>query len=272
MPRLSPHPGIGATTIGDIRVAYNVAGDGLRAILIHGLAQDHTMWASQQGDLCEFTTLAYDLRGHGDTTLGRAEGTLAQLGRDLIELLEQLGPSACVGFSLGGAVALWAASERPDLVERVVVIATSSVVGSNAVVDLTRRISLVEAEGADAIRDMLSRDTAAQLSDGFADVGGVIAERLHAARNPGGYLNGLRAMRGMQDRSLHRRLVYVRSRVVVVGAECDEICPPRAAELLLEGLPDARFAQIPGARHLASYTATATITRLIRSGLETSPR
>lgn len=238
------------------------------AVLVHGIAQDHAMWADQQRELGELTTLAHDMRGHGGTTLGRADGTLAQLGGDLIDLLEEVGPSACVGFSLGGAVALWAASERPDLVERVVAIATSSVVGAKAAADLGRRISAAQVGGRQAIGEMLSRDTRAQLPAGFAQADRVVAERLRAVSDPRGYINGLRAARSMSDGSLHRRLPRIRCSVLVVAAECDDVCPRRAAEILLEGLPDARLEEIPGARHLMSYTDAPALTRLIRRGLD----
>lgn len=226
------------------------------------------MWIDQRRELGDLRTIAHEIRGHGSAPLGVAEGTLAQLGRDLIERLEEVGPSACVGFSLGGAVALWAASERPDLVERVVAIATSSIVGRTAVADLTRRISTVRAQGAEAVRDMLTRDTAAQLPAGFADFDRVVAERLRAVSDPRGYLNGLRAVRSMGDGSLHRRLARVRSPVLVVAAELDDVCPRRAAEILLDGLPHARLEEIAGAHHLVSYTDGAAVTGVIRRGLE----
>jgi 3-oxoadipate enol-lactonase len=259
--------GAGAVEIGDIRVGYYVAGSGPRAVLIHGIAQDHTMWANQQHELQALTTIAYDLRGHGKTTLGRNDGSLAQLGGDLVALLEKAGPSACVGFSLGGAVALWAASERPDLVNGVVAISTSSVVGSRAVADLTQRMWLVRAGGSEAVRNILRRETRAQLAPGYAGAEWVLAERLRAARDPRGYLNGLRTVAGMRDGSLHRRLPRVACPTLVAAAEHDDVCPPRAAEMLLEGLPEAAFELVPAARHLFGYSEPATLTRLIRSGL-----
>jgi 3-oxoadipate enol-lactonase len=259
--------GAATAELGALRVRYYVAGDGPPTVLVHGIAQDHTMWTAQQHELRDLTTVAYDLRGHGGTTLGRADGSLAQLGDDLVALLERLGPSHCVGFSLGGAVALWAATERPDLVERVVAIATSSVVGPRAVADLTRRMWLVRAGGADAVREILRRDTRAQLDPGFDAAAPIVAERLRAARDPRGYLNALRAIAGMSDGSLHDRLPRLHRHVLAVAAEHDDVCPPRAAELLLAALPDARLELIPGAHHLVGYSDPATVTNLIRAEL-----
>ena len=126
----------------DIDVAFDLRGEGPRVVLVHGLAQDHSSWAPLQAALTDHTTLAYDIRGHGSTTLGAGEGTIDQLGGDLISLLESSGPATVVGFSLGGVVALWAASERPDLVEGVVALATSSIVGRAVADGLDEQIAL----------------------------------------------------------------------------------------------------------------------------------
>ena len=125
----SSETGVQSMVIHDIDVAYRTAGRGDPVVLIHGLAEDHRTWSVVQEELNDVQTLAYDVRGHGGTTLGNPRGTLAQLGEDLIGLLERVGPATCVGFSLGGTIIEWVASERPQLVENAVLIGTSSIVG-----------------------------------------------------------------------------------------------------------------------------------------------
>src|SRR5690606_23513001 len=64
-------------TLYDIEVHYTRAGDGPPVVLVHGLAQDGRSWEPVQRGLTKVTTYAYDLRGHGRTTVGDAQGTLA---------------------------------------------------------------------------------------------------------------------------------------------------------------------------------------------------
>src|SRR5262245_50525805 len=117
----------------DIDVEYTRAEEGPPVVLVHGLAEDLSSWRSVQHALTGRTIYAYDLRGHGATTLGNADGTLSQLCDDLLAFIGEIsGPAAVVGYSLGGTIVLSAAAERPDLVRRAVVIGTSSVVGRRA--------------------------------------------------------------------------------------------------------------------------------------------
>src|SRR2546430_11270194 len=73
----------------DIEVAWHEAGRGDPLIIIHGLEDDHRAWRRALPDLMlHHRVLMYELRGHGETSLGAANGTLRQLGDDLVALLD----------------------------------------------------------------------------------------------------------------------------------------------------------------------------------------
>jgi pimeloyl-ACP methyl ester carboxylesterase len=251
----------------DIEVAYRAAGLGARVILIHGLAQDSNMWAAQQRDLTHFSTFAYDLRGHGGTTLGEGAGTLPQLGGDLIAFLERFGSATCVGFSLGGTVALWAAAERPDLVKGVVGMATSSVVGRAAAAGLEERVAVCERGDPVAVRDILLNDTRVQLRRASERAEELVAARIAAIGDWQGYVNGASAMRWMHDHPLNEALLRIEVPVLVVSGEYDVVCPRRAAEIMLEHLPAAEYEEIPGAGHLLTDEAPEAVTAILRAWL-----
>jgi 3-oxoadipate enol-lactonase len=253
--------------LGEIEVAYRSAGSGPRVVLLHGLAQDHRMWALQQRDLGDFATIAYDLRGHGRTTLGEPDGTLPQLGRDLIAVLERFGPAHCVGFSLGGTAALWVAAERPDLVESVVAAATSSIVGRRAAEGIRERVALFERGGADERRAVLLEDTRAQLARGTTRAEDIVDGRMEAIGDGGGYVNGARAMAWMHEHPLNDALARIEPPVLVVGGELDVVCPPRAAEIMLEHLNGARYEELPGTGHLITDEDPDSLTRVLRDWL-----
>ncbi|HXB04991.1 MAG TPA: alpha/beta fold hydrolase, partial [Candidatus Angelobacter sp.] len=76
----------------DIDVAWFEAGRGETLILIHGLGDDHRAWRRTLPDLMlHHRVVLYDLRGHGGTTAGRGDGTLRQLGGDIVALMDSIG-------------------------------------------------------------------------------------------------------------------------------------------------------------------------------------
>ena len=94
--------------------------DSSTVLLVHAGIADSRMWAPQIEALetAGYRVLAPDLRGFGQRVL---EPVPFSYVRDLEVLLD--GPAAVVGASLGGRVALELALYRPELVERLVVIA-----------------------------------------------------------------------------------------------------------------------------------------------------
>ena len=65
-----------------------------------------------------------DLRGHGESSADWPAYGMADTAADLVALLEHLdaGPATVVATSFAPAAALWAAADRPDLIERLVLI------------------------------------------------------------------------------------------------------------------------------------------------------
>lgn len=257
------------TRIGDIDVAYTESGSGDPVVLVHGLAEDRHTWRLQQEALGDVRTYAYDLRGHGETTLGEADATLAQLGGDLIGFLERVsGPAVVVGFSLGGTVALWAAAERPDLVRRAVVLGTSSVVGRAAAGFYEQRIGLAADTASAAYREALREDTAAAIVVAHDRLDEVVAARLRAVGDGRGYVNASRAMAGLHAEPLTPRLAEVTVPVDVVGADQDAFCPLKASQIILGALADGTYHEVAAAGHLMNIDNPNGVTEVLRATLD----
>jgi 3-oxoadipate enol-lactonase len=255
-------------SLADIEVAYTEAGSGPPVVLVHGLAEDRRTWAVQQRELDDVHTFAYDLRGHGGSTLGDADATLTQLGRDLIGFLEAVtGPATVVGFSLGGTVALWAAAERPDLVAHAVVLGTSSVVGRAATGFYADRIAKAVDTAAAEFRSALRDDTAAAIAVAHDRLDEVVAARLEAVGDGGGYTNAARAMASLSDAPLTPRLADVHAHVDVIGATGDTFCPAKAAAIITDALPDVTYHEVPNAGHLMNIDNPDAVTSVLRTAL-----
>ncbi|MGI9235045.1 MAG: alpha/beta fold hydrolase [Woeseiaceae bacterium] len=252
----------------DIDVAYTEIGAGDTVVMVHGLAEDQHSFAALQEALPDFHTFAYAFRGHGGTGIGEADGSLEQLGEDLIAFLENVsGPAQCIGYSLGGTIVLWAAVKRPDLIRHAVVVGTSTVVGRAAAGFFGERIALIEEDEsgfAEALRD----DTAAQILSSDVDVDVVARRRLEAVGNGRGYINAANAMIGVNKNPLTPELANIGCPVDVVGADGDVFCPRKAADIIMAELENGRYHEIAGAGHLISVDQPQAYADVIRGILK----
>lgn len=238
--------------LGDIDANFSRRGEGPPVVLLHGLAEDGKSWDPVAGGLDGFAVYAVDLRGHGSTTPGAGNGTVDQLADDLTAFIREVsGPAAVVGYSLGGTVALWAATRPRSGIERLVVAATSSIVGRAAADFFAGRIAQISGGDWTGFASGLREDTAHQVVSG-ADVDAIAAARLTAVADGAGYVNAARAMIGMRSNPLHPRLESVAIPVDVIGADQDAFCPRKASDLIVEALPSARYHEIGDAGHLIS--------------------
>ncbi|MCC6224956.1 MAG: alpha/beta fold hydrolase [Microthrixaceae bacterium] len=255
--------------VGDIDVAWTESGEGPALVFIHGLAESRHTWSAQQAALGNFTTYAYDLRGHGETTLGDGDGTAEQLSVDLARFLDEVsGPAICVGFSLGGTVVLGAAATHPALITSAIVLGTSSVVGRAAAQFYDGRIALLADGMSDEFRSALRDDTAAALTNPAVDVDELTARRLEAIGDGAGYINAAKAMARVNTAPLTDLLPAIPIHVDVVGGSQDAFCPRKAADLLMAGLVDATYWELEGLGHLMNVDDPAAVTEVIEAILK----
>jgi 3-oxoadipate enol-lactonase len=108
------------------RLAYQVAGDGLAVVLIHGFGLDMRMWDAQLSPLAaRFRVLRYDCRGFGASGPLDPAVPYAHV-EDLVALLDHLGieAAALVGLSFGGQLAAEAALAAPARVTRMALLSS----------------------------------------------------------------------------------------------------------------------------------------------------
>jgi len=98
-------------------------------VLSNSLGTSIAMWDPQVAELSEhFRLVRYDHRGHGRSPVLPGPYELADLGRDVLELLAHLEieqASVC-GVSLGGMVGMWLGANAPHRINRLVLCCTSA--------------------------------------------------------------------------------------------------------------------------------------------------
>jgi len=142
-----------------VRLAYDDAGSGDCAVLIHGHPFDRTLWEPQLAALRDgFRVLAPDLRGFGESPVTAGSVTMRQYAADLEGLLDDLGigRAAIIGLSMGGLVTMELAAARPERYWAIGLVATTAEpVTPHERVTRRQRADAVERDGMGVLVDYM---------------------------------------------------------------------------------------------------------------------
>lgn len=237
-------------------------------VLSNSLGTTMDLWAPQVPALAQrFRILRYEHRGHGGTPAPAGPYHLADLGGDVLDLLDHLGePTASVaGVSLGGMVALWLAVHHPDRVDRLVLACTAAHLPSPE--SWAERAANVRAEGVASLREgLLERWFPAGFVAARPDMAALVTAMLEAADREG-YAGCCEAIGAMDQRGDLGRVAA--PTLVIAGAD-DPVTPPGVALELAGEIPGAGLLVLPGASHLANLAAperfSAAVTEHVAGG------
>lgn len=209
--------------------------------------------------------LRFDQRGHGSSDVPPAPYRIEDLGRDALAVLDayEVERADVCGLSLGGLVALWLASHHPDRVHRVILACTAARVGTEAA--WRDRADAVRDGGTEAIADMvMERFFSAAFRAREPETVTWAREALVATADEG-YIGSCLAL---ATADLRDQLPAVRAATLVLAGSADEATPPDVMRGLHAELPDARWAELDGAGHLANLEAPDAFTRAVLDHLE----
>ena len=226
-------------------------GRGDPVVLVHGLADDHRAWRRVVAPLMLARRLVlYDLRGHGGSPLGDPDGSLAQLGADLVEVLDDAGieRATIAGFSLGGTIAMRAAIDAPGRVSALALIGTSSRVNRAARGWYEERAALVHDDGPE-LRTTLDGDTEDVYRNRPEEIEAGLRIRRESTADPRGFANACLAMASLNEHPLDDELGAIGAPTVIVAGDADQHCPPRASEIIAGKIPGSTMRVLEDTGH-----------------------
>src|ERR1700733_952422 len=245
-----------------VEVAYSWVGDRDKPVLVlsSALGPSRAMWESQHALGHDYSLLLYDHRGLGESPAPPGPYSVADLGADVIALLDRLGLDsvAFCGLSLGGLGGLWGAAHHPSRISTLVAIAALSRL--QPADRFTERAASVRADGIEPIAPgVVARwftphfaqehpSTLKKFSDALA---GMSAE---------GYASCCEAIATCDLRTDIRKVVA--RTLIVAGAE-DPIVPASSAVMFSASFHDASVAVVPDAAHLANVEQPESVNRLV---------
>jgi pyruvate dehydrogenase E2 component (dihydrolipoamide acetyltransferase) len=122
-------PEVETADVGGRKIRYaGVGGDGEVVLLVHGYGGDRNSWLFLQEPLAaRHRVYALDLPGHGTSSKDVGDGSVSVLADAVIGVLDSIGAERAhlVGHSLGGAVAVAAATRDPRRIASLTLIAPS---------------------------------------------------------------------------------------------------------------------------------------------------
>ena len=245
-------------------------------LLLHAGIADSGMWRPQHEVLeaAGFSVIAPDLRGFGERPL--RPGPFSHR-RDAENCLD--GPASVIGCSLGGRVGLELAVQRPDLVERLIVIAPG--LSGWEWSEETRAGWAAEEAGFDAGDvETAAEATVRMWVDGPNRAPNEVAAGVRAAvaamvlrsyeMQQGAWEAG--AQEEILDPPISGRLGEVRCPTLVLVGEEDVPDMQAIARHVADSIDDATLVTIPGAAHLPSLERPDEVNELLLSFLRNEER
>jgi 3-oxoadipate enol-lactonase len=248
---------------------YLERGRGEPLLLIHGLGSSGADWAWQVRTLeRRFRVIVPDLPGSGHSAPPNGSCSIEGFARSLWALCDHLGADIVnvVGFSLGGAVSLEMALQRPERVRRL------GLINSLATYKLDHWRKWLEAGLSILLIPLLGMRRAARLAARRLfpmPWQSVLRERATAVVSAVPPNNYLLAARALMAWSAVDRLHLLRSKTLVIAAEND--LTPLAEKRALAASLGADLMVVRGSRHGTPFDAVGATNAALTAFIDDRP-
>lgn len=238
--------------INGIDVRYAVTGSGPWLALSHSLACRLEMWDEEVRRLSRrFTVLAYDSRGHGESSAPAIPYTLDMIADDIKGLLDHVGAKQAhwIGLSMGGVFGLHTALRHPGIFASMVLADTSSKLSPEGIQAFKDRVAAVRAGGMEAmVQPTLKR----WFKDSFREKQPALMARVAGwirATPVDGYIGTSAAIPTVD---VTGRLGEITVPCMALAGADDVAMPPAFSRVLAAHIPNCRLVEIPDAGHLSN--------------------
>ena len=225
-------------------------------VLSNSLGTTRDMWQPQLAALTrQFRVLRYDTHGHGKTSKS-GKVTLAQLGEDVIALLDQLNIAKAwfCGISMGGLTGLWLGRFAPERFYGIAVANTAARIGDQA--GWLSRARAVRQEGMDVVAaGAADRWFTERFRQRAPEVVEALCHQLTHS-NAEGYAECCEALAGAD---LRGEVGQISVPTLIIAGESDPVTTVADANFLRQQIPASQVVVV-AASHLSNIESPAEFT------------
>ncbi|MFH1150795.1 MAG: alpha/beta hydrolase [Actinomycetota bacterium] len=240
-------------SVGDIEIAYSLAGEGPPLVMIMGLFTNADWWEPELIEaLAEhYRVLVFDNRGSGRSGSGGEAFTMRRFADDVAGLMDALGIDRghVFGVSMGGMIAQQFVLDHPEKVDRLALGCTMCGF-SHAHLHLMKiadRLAGDPLHEEAYIRKVAGLLFPPEWIEAHPEAFETLEER--AKLNPIPPVNAAKQLLAVLHFSARDRLHEVRSATRVTCGSEDVLIPPENSNEIAERIPDARLRVFDGGGH-----------------------
>jgi 3-oxoadipate enol-lactonase len=237
-------------------------------VFSHALGSSLRVWDRQSAALSSrYRVLRYDIRGHGRSAMSSEPITLADLGNDVLRLMDGFSVQSAhfCGLSLGGMIGQWLALHAADRLWSLTLADTAPQMGTAETWDA--RMNEIRQGGMNAVASAtMQRWFTPQFRQEHPETVSE-TESIFCSTPVAGYLLCAQVVRGgVLPKEKLAKFGAVNVPALVMTGTQDSAATPAEAQQLASFFPNARYKELPAA-HLSAVEAAEAFTAALNDFL-----
>lgn len=233
--------------VGDLRVSYQMLGEGDPVILVHGLSGSMRWWnRNVQAIAQNHTVYLIDLPGFGSMHRVRTRFALVNVAQWLLAWMKvvEIHQATFVGHSMGGYICLWIAAHHPEVVSRLILVSPA----------VDAHIHTIWGYGVPLLTGLR------YVKRGFLLI--LAYDALRA-----GPVTLLRAANDLLSVNAEEDMTKVKAPTLLIWGEHDTMVPPSIGHIMRTQLANSRLVILKNASHVSMYDQPQQFNQLVKAFL-----
>ena len=237
-------------------------------VFVHGVGLDHEMWKPQIKFFKDYSTIRYDLLGHGKTILEKDSVSLNDFSNQLLSIINflKIDKINLVGFSLGSLISIDFSSKYQNRVNSLVLIGTTyrrTEDQRKLVIDRYNQAKLNKPISKQALKRWFSDDYLENHPETYNEFMTILNKEPDDHKN---FLKSYELFANHVDEIENIRKINCKT-LVMTGSN-DPGSTPNMSRELSSDLSNAKFIEIPDGKHLCSIECADVVNNNIKNFIE----